>query len=274
MRSIFSFVSARKLLIHLSLIALTTVLIIAGTLWWLRHYTHHGEAIAVPDLSGKSLHELDDALRTTTLTFEITDSIYSDAQPRGAVISQNPPAGMMVKENRTIFLTVNSLLPEMVIMPDLNGKSRRIAIPMLEISGLKLEAAKYIPDESCTDCVVEQLYKGKAIEAGERIRKGEKITLMIGKQSNEMVIVPNLIGLSYMQSIDLINEYRLNAGVVLACEGCFTAQDSAMARVVSQLPDPGVRVPLGSFADLYLSTDTMSGNTFVLPVDTSDYENR
>jgi beta-lactam-binding protein with PASTA domain len=264
---------SRRLLVNLLLIVATCVLIILGTLWWLKAYTQHGESVEVPDLTGMSIDKLEDALENTTLRYEVTDSIYSDEQPRGAVIIQNPHPGMQVKEGRTIFITVNSLLPEMVIMPDLTGKSRRVAIPMLEISGLQLEAARYVPDESCTDCVVDQEYKGKTIAAGDLIRKGEKITLMIGQQSNEMIIMPRFMGMSYEQSLELIATYRLNVGAILQCDGCFTAADSAGAIVINQLPSPGTRVPLGTFADLYLTTDTDLGNTFVIPVDTIDYEN-
>ncbi len=265
---------SKKLFIHLFLIACTAVFIILGTMWWLKAYTQHGEAVDVPDLTGLSMAQLSEALQNTSLRYEVTDSIYSDEQPRGAVIIQNPLPGMQVKEGRTIFITVNSLLPEMVIMPDLTGKSRRVALPMLEISGLKLEAAKYVPDESCTDCVVDQLYKGKPIAAGDLIRKGEKITLMIGQQSNEMIIMPRFLGLTYEKSLELIASYRLNAGAILECSGCSTAYDSTAAIVINQLPAAGTRVPLGTFADLYLTTDTDLGNTFVIPVDTIDYENR
>jgi beta-lactam-binding protein with PASTA domain len=262
------FLLSPRLWLNLFFMAAVVVLIVVGSLWWLKQYTRHGESVEVPTIMGMPLHQLDAVLAGTSLRYEVTDSIYSDDYPRGAVVLQNPPAGMRVKEGRTIFITVNSTMPEMVPMPDLVGKSRRIALPVLEITGLQLAAAEYVPDESCTDCIVEQLYRGKPIAPGQKVRKGERIVLRIGQQSKELVLMPMLLGLTYTKAVETAMNYRLNPGTVLKCDGCYSASDSAMARVMRQLPDYGTRVPLGTYVDFYLTTDTLLPGTFVLPVDT------
>lgn len=270
MKKIFRIFTGTRLWINLGLIAAVISLAVAGTLFWLNGYTRHGDSVQVPDLSGFEIDKLSSVLDERHLTYEITDSIYSDEQPRGSVIQQNPLPGKTVKRDRAIYLTVNSLLPETVIMPDLSGKSRRIAIPMLEISGLELEQLSYKPDESCTGCVLDQLYNGKSIAPGTQIRKGEKITLVLGQRSNELTKVPRLLGLTYEDAYSLLNAYSLNMGTVLSCEGCETAEDTSGAFVINQLPAGRENAGLGSFVDLYLSTDSSKAATFVAPPDTTD----
>lgn len=268
----FRTLSSKRLWLNLVLIALLVLALVFGVLFWLSSYTLHGESVGVPDLRGSNYASLDEVLYSAELTYEVTDSIYSDEYPRGAVVHQNPSPGHRVKEGRTIYLTVNSLLPEMVSMPDLKGKSRRIAIPILEISGLVLENLSYKPDETCTDCVLDQLFEGEPIEAGTQIRKGEKVTLVLGQRSNELTKVPRMLGLSYEDAYSLLNAYSLNMGQILSCEGCLTAEDTVKAFVVNQFPASHEETTLGSFVDLMLTLDADKVANFEPDTNTTDYE--
>lgn len=248
------------------------LIIIFGTLYWLDWFTRHNDSITVPELSGIEIDKLDVVLSNSDLHYEVTDSVYSDEYPRGTVIQQNPLPGKEVKNGRTIFITLNSVLPEMLAMPDLMGKSKRIAIPMLEISGLELDVLSYKPDESCTDCVLDQIYEGKTIEPGTRIRKGQKITLVLGRQSNEQANVPGLLGKKYKDAAEVLNSVSLNIGEVLSCSGCNSGRDTSNAFVINQRPEPGKSVGLGAFIDVYLSTDSTFAETMESPNDTTIYE--
>jgi beta-lactam-binding protein with PASTA domain len=224
--------------------------------------------VQVPDVTGMSIAEVESNLQNLDLVFEVTDSVFSDEVPRGVVVSQNPTANSEVKHGRTLFLSVNSILPEMVEMPDLMGKSRRIALPLIEITGLKLGELKYQPDESCTDCVVGQEYEGKLIQPGTKIRKGQEITLILGKQSNDETAVPDLLGMRYQDAIGVIQSNSLNNGDVIYCTGCETAEDTLNAFVLNQIPNRGDDVKLGSFVDVYLSTDSAAARAIQTPKDT------
>lgn len=235
-------------------------LVVFLTMLWLGMYTMHGESMAVPDIKGRSVENIENLLGNTNMTYEITDSIYTEEFDRGAVVSQNPKAGKQVKQGRTIYLTINSVLPEMVEAPNLIGKSKRIAIPILEITGLKLVSLKYRPDESCTDCVVGLEYRGKEIDPGEKLRKGEGVSLILGQTSNVLTTAPDLIGLTYSEACELIISSSLNVGSVLSCSGCETAADTSDAFVVNQRPEINEMINLGTFVDLYLTTDTLQVN--------------
>jgi beta-lactam-binding protein with PASTA domain len=262
----------KRFWIHLILVAITVFAIVQITLIWLGSYTRHGESITVPDLTGMDLNQVEEILDNRDLTFLVTDSVHTDAQPVGAVISQNPAGSMEVKKGRTIFLTVSRVLPEMVEMPDLTAKSLRIAIPLLEIAGLKLDVLEYKPDDTCTDCILGFKLKGKDLEPGEMIQKGEKITLVLGRESNVETTIPSLLGRTYNSSVELLLEQSLNIGEILVCQGCSTSDDSANAVVFNQLPARGQMAKLGSVVDVYLTTDSTIINSFEILPDSTNYE--
>ncbi len=253
MKNFFGALTSGRLWINLFLILATVLIIIKLVMVFLGMYTRHGESVTVPDLSDYPVARLENVLGNTDLTYEVTDSVYSDEFDRGVVINQNPNPGKSVKRGRTIFLTVNSQLPEMVQVPELMGKSRRIAIPILEISGLVLREMIYKPDNSCTDCVVGIEQNGKTLTAGDKIRKGEKITLLLGQESNMATAAPDLIGLSFENAAEIILSQSLNVGQILSCDDCANAADSTAAIVVNQLPGSGQRLQMGAFVDLFLS---------------------
>ena len=272
MKRLFTTITAGKFWLNILLIAVFAFLLIKVTMYILGLYTQHGESTSVPDLTGYPLNQLSTVLNNSDLQYEIADSIYSDEVGRGVVVSQNPDPNMNVKRGRTIFLTVNSILPEMITVPELVGKSRRIALPLLEIAGLKIENLTYRPDESCTDCVLGIEYEGKPIEGGEKIRKGQKVTLILGRQSNESTEVPNLIGKTYKEATDIILSQSLNMGEILTCIGCQTAEDTASSYVANQLPGQGSYIILGSYIDLYLTMDSEVTKTYSEETDTTQYE--
>jgi len=257
---------------NIALVGVFIVLIVFLTLRWLDIYTLHGESLQVPEIKGQTLSQLKTLLGNEDMTYEVTDSIYTEEYPRGVVVSQNPKPGEQVKKGRTVYVTINSILPETIEVPELMGKSKRIAMPILEITGLKLRALKYRPDETCTDCVVGLEHRGNTLKAGDKLEKGEEVTLILGQQSDVPTTVPDLLGLSYREAAELINAYSLNVGSIVTCAGCETAKDSTNAFVVNHRPGRNAEVNLGTFIDLYLTTDTAMANALNAPVDTAAYE--
>lgn len=257
---------------NMVLLLVFILLIVFLTMKWLDLYTLHGESMQVPEVRGYSLSNLETLLANEDMTYEVTDSIFTEEYPRGTVVSQNPEPGEFVKKGRIIYVTINSLLPERVEVPELMGKSKRIALPILEITGLKLKSLKYRPDETCTDCVVGLEYQGESISAGEFLEKGEAVTLVLGQQSDIPTVVPDLLGLTYREAAELINTYSLNVGSIITCSGCETAKDSSNAFVVNHRPERNSEVNLGTFIDLYLTTDSTMAKALKAPADTSTYE--
>ena len=87
---------------------LMVVIIIYGSLQWLKGATNHGEFITVPDLAKLSVTDMRKVIDESKLRYEVVDSANFNPQyPRFSIIDQDPPAGNKVKENRKIYVYVN-----------------------------------------------------------------------------------------------------------------------------------------------------------------------
>jgi len=253
----FKFFFSKTFLINLALAILLAVILIWGLLKFIDNYTLHGETISVPQLEGLTINEVEDILNEKKLRFTILDSVYVAKSEKGIVLEQNPSPDDLVKENRTIYITVSKINPPKIAMPNVVDLSLRIAIAKLESYGLKVKT-KYLPSE-CVNCVVMQSYNGKEIIPGDPISKGSLITLTIGSgTSNERVMVPYLINLTKEEATAKIMEAALNVGFTdyENCK-CKTTQDTLNARVYRQSPirSQSVAINMGSSVDLYFTCD-------------------
>ncbi len=234
------------------------LVLLLSTLVWLKVYTHHGQAIHVPDLSGLTPEEVSDVISSRNLRFEIVDSVYSQEMPRGTVIKQNPTANSIVKKNRRVFLTMNAVNPEMISMPRLVGLSIRQARLALQNAGLILGDISYRPDYAINN-VLQQMHADSVIIEGTSIRKGSVIDLELGMGlSSQTTRVPDLIGLSLEAAGEIISDYFLNTGAITFDESMVNEEDSANAFVWRQYPefDEFGRLNMGMEVDIWLTIDS------------------
>ncbi len=257
LRNLFS----KKVLINLVTAILVGVLIIWGAFAWLDHYTCHGCAITVPDLRGYTVDLVEDITAKKDLRFVVLDSIYDENSERGAVVDQDPESGAQVKENRRIYIIINTSERESVAMEDVTNVSPRQAMATLRAMGLDI--GTLIPKPSpYTDLVLEQQYKGEVIEPGTMIKKGERIDLVVASgSSGEKTLVPSLIGFNLRDAGIILQEHSLNLGapIFTNCKNCETAEDSAtLSNVYKQRPIYSERslVQLGAYIDVWLTTDS------------------
>jgi beta-lactam-binding protein with PASTA domain len=250
---------------NFALAILISVFVIIFTLIFLRIYTRHGQALSVPDLRGLSINETKQVLDSKKLTFQIIDSVYSNSVPPGCVVEQNPHADFKVKENRTIFLTINAFNPEMVLMPNVMGISLRQAQSIIETAGLSIGKLNYVPDIAVNN-VLEQRYQGSRIESGDSVPKGSKIDLVVGRGlSDEKTAAPDLIGMYLEDAINKITSRYLNVGAIIYDSSIVDFEDSLFAFIWKQRPvyDDETLINLGSTVDVWLTVDSTK-----LPVDT------
>ena len=124
------FITSRDFFRHLGLIALVFAIVVYATFLSLKYYTHHGQSISVPDLSGMDESEVDKAVGNLHLRYAISDSVYiADAIP-GTVIDQHPDPGYRVKSRRKVFVTLAAFEPEKVNVPSVTDVSFREAIAL------------------------------------------------------------------------------------------------------------------------------------------------
>jgi beta-lactam-binding protein with PASTA domain len=224
----------------------------------LRIYTRHGQALSVPDLRGLYESEVMELLLEKELRYEIVDSIYNKEYERGAVVDQNPPPEFQVKKGRTIFLTINAIIPEMTRMPNMVGVSLRQARSIVKTAGLRIGRLSYVPDIAVNN-VLQQKYNGSVIEEGDSIPKGAVIDLVLGRGlSDDKTAAPDLIGLPLSAAVDKITIRYLNLGAIIYDGTVENEEDSTNAFIWKQRPvfDNETLLNLGSAVDIWLTVDS------------------
>jgi eukaryotic-like serine/threonine-protein kinase len=259
LKLIGKFLISRQFLTHMGLGIFTFFMLIFGTSWYLSSYTNHGEEnnISVPNLVGMKIEEVPGILESKGLRYTV-DSAFTDKFPKGTVTLQDPhptdSSGQFVKEGRNIYLTVVAYAPLMVSVPDLVYKSKKHAEGILRIVGLKV-TYKYKPYAECKDCVIEQIYKGKKIEAGTKIEKGSTIQLVLGQgKGNTFENVPLLEGKTIDEANSALGTVSLSLSIG-SCEGCKTKKDSLNAVITRQSPSAGEESIGGSVITVWLKAN-------------------
>lgn len=164
---------------QIALMILIVVLLVVVALYSLKFFTHHGQQIRVPDMSGYTLAELQSLEERYAFRFVIRDSVFDLSQRPGAVVSHTPKPGDIVKRRRTFYVVTAAFERPRIAMPNLIDLSHRQALSLLETYGLQAGRVTYVPSVA-GGAVLGQSYAGEAIEAGMPIPKGARVDLEIG----------------------------------------------------------------------------------------------
>ena len=234
------------------------VVLLVGSSILLRVFTHHGKEITVPDLTNMKVNEAVYNAGVSELRAEVADSVYIRRMGRGLVYSQNPKAGSKVKKGRRILLTINSVTPRKVQMPNLVGYSMRQAKAELLSRGLNLGKLIYVSDMA-TNNVLRQLLRNREIQPGSMIESGTEIDLVVGlNNTDNQTYVPDVSGMKYMRAVDAIHDNSLNIKTLHFDETVKDYADSLDAVVYKQTPSASSgSILIGSDVNLYLSTDPL-----------------
>lgn len=212
--------------------------------------TNHLETITVPNLEGIHMDEIDEFLTSRNLRFEVNDSSYSDDYPPLTILRQYPKAGSKVKEGRKIFLSINSVHPPTVPVPDLVSFSLINAEAVLKSNELKRGEILYKPNPH-HNIVMEMRMGGKKLSTDDRIPKGSVVDLVVGNGdvSSGIFEAPTLTGKDLEEAEFMIKGYRLRTGLITV-EGDTTDSDII---VVKQNPAAGRQVRIGDAVDLWIA---------------------
>ncbi|SDG24529.1 PASTA domain-containing protein [Chitinophaga filiformis] len=195
--------------------------------------TKHGDTLTVPDVYKKNIQEATMILEKEGFSVDVRDSIYVDSLPGLAVWEQTPAKGSIVKVGRTIYLTINKVIPPMVQMPDLTGLTFRSAEMTLHSLRLNVGDTIYKPDFA-TNTVLQQLLNGKTVKPGREVPEGSSITLVLSSGTgNTENPAPDLIGLTFLEAKETLSASNLGLGTVLIDP---SVTDTANAFVVRQTP--------------------------------------
>lgn len=194
--------------------------------------------ITVPDVTGKQVEIAKEILSKENLNVSVNE-IESDEVPVGEVIAQTPSGGAVVKENRTIYLTVSKgSKGSEVLMPDLRDLTLDEAKKKLSEIGLTIGSVHYAESEKYEN--------GKIISQSpaspRKVSKGSSVDVIICRKADKKADAksgqdaPTVSGMT----LDTAMKTLENAGFVVGnVTNLDASKDNALAKVVKQSPRSG-----------------------------------
>lgn len=241
----------KQLLLAIAAAALT--LFVLFTL--LRVITRHGQVLTVPSFTNMSYDEAEALAKRSHLRLKVTDSVYVPQMKRGFVFKQNPEPGSKVKRRRTIMISINARVPNMVRVPNLVGYSLRQATSSLAAVQLRVGKLIYVSDIASNN-VLAQIYQGRNIAAGESIAAESEIDLRVGLNSSDcLTYIPDLLETGYQQVKPALIDNCLNLKDMIFDNTVHNFADTLRAFVYKQIPQASnnVSVTMGTGVTVYMT---------------------
>ncbi|MFR9558701.1 MAG: PASTA domain-containing protein [Rikenellaceae bacterium] len=245
-----------KLAKHLVIIVLLIIMGAAAAHFGLVIFTRHSAHCVVPQFKGLILDEAEMLAEKHKLNIVINDSLYAPMYEGGMVLDQLPKSGVGVKPGRTIYVTINAFGVKMVNVPYVAGRSLRQAKNMLEVAGLQIKELVYKQDMA-TNYVLAQFCGETEIteESSHEATIGSGVTLHVGmSDSNNTVVVPQLIGMTLREAKSRLWESGLNIGRINMPSDA-TPDNQGQARVYQQSRNKGDEIRLGNSISITFTLD-------------------
>lgn len=230
----FKFITGKPLWVNILFSLVLIFVLLFVFLLSLNLLTKHGKTLTIPAVTGMPLTEATRMLETNGFEIEIQDSVYVDTAAPLSVLRQFPEEDAVVKQNRTVYLTINRAVAPTIEMPNFINMTFRSAEMSLKQYGLKLEDTVYKPDFA-KNAVLDQLFNGESIRPGTKISMGSSITLVLGSGlGQDEFSVPDLFALPYNEAVTLLESNNLNVGSVVVDPN---VRDTAASFVYRQRPE-------------------------------------
>ncbi len=201
---------------------------------------------AVPRVLDLGVTEARQKLEAQGLRFRIEDQQSDPSAPKGAVVWQDPPPGVVVAPNTQVSLILSDGPPD-VPVPDVAGFPRGLAERVLHAAGFVVGKADTLPAASDAGIVVQS-------RPGPGVGRpaGTAIDLVISSGPAELT-VPALVGMQ----LPLARERLEQLGLVVGTTGGRVVAGRPEGLVLEQRPPAGTRSPRGGKVDLIV---TRKGN--------------
>ena len=184
-KDFFSFKNNRWFWMNIIGMLVAIIVLFLLVLFGLNLYTHHGEAVVVPDVKGMLLNEAELNISKKELKTIVIDSNFVKDIPVNTILEQNPIAGQKVKKGRIIYVTICTDSELLVTIPDIiDNSSFRQAEARLKALGFLVDNPKIVAGER--DWVYGLKMGERKLIAGEKIPRESLLTLEIGSGSNDI----------------------------------------------------------------------------------------
>lgn len=201
----FAKLTSRYLWLHLLAMALVVVVLCLGVKFGLDIYTHHGEAVGVPDVRQKGNATAQQLLLNLGLEPQVSDTGYVSTLPPGCVLAQSPEPGVQVKTGHIVYLTINATHSPTIALPDvIDNSSLREAMAKLSAMGFRLGQPEYVTGER--DWVYGILANGRHVATGDRVPTDATIVIQVGNGLRDADDSVNIVDVAPDYEFDQIEE--------------------------------------------------------------------
>jgi beta-lactam-binding protein with PASTA domain len=128
----FRFITGKPLWINILAGIVLIFIVLFIFLLSLDFFTRHGKTLTIPAVTNISVSQAEKILKDQGFEVQIQDSVYVDTAAPLSVIRQFPEGDAVVKQNRSVYLTINRAVAPSIEMPNLEGMSFRTAIITLK----------------------------------------------------------------------------------------------------------------------------------------------
>ncbi len=188
--------------------------------------------VEVPNFVGQPLEGAQRMAEAAQLTLQVGDQVYSVDRPPNTVVSQEQPAGKVVKRGRTINVAV-SMGTETVIVPDIERRSLLEARLLIDQAQLRVGELREAFDEQVKGGFIME----QDPQPGARVERGRAINLVVSKGPQRLEM-PNVVGRPLAEARRLLQEI----GVTLSEVRSTTATDMQPGIIIEQSPQAGTRI--------------------------------
>ncbi|NBG89126.1 Stk1 family PASTA domain-containing Ser/Thr kinase [Isachenkonia alkalipeptolytica] len=196
--------------------------------------------IQMPEVVGLEREEAVEILEEHNLEYE-SEEVHDAEVPENFVISQNPSAGISVKEGSTVDLRI-SLGPDMALVPNLIHEREVDAELILDEAGLIPGEVTYEESDFPEGVIIEQ-------DPGFRseVSAGSEVNFTVSEGRPESM--PDLSGLTRIEAERIIRQTGLIPGEISED----FSEEVPQGRVISQSIESGETVEPDETVDLVLS---------------------
>ena len=208
------------------------------------------DTVVVPDLVGKDVVFVLEALTELGLNTKVRGSEYSTDIPKHHVIHQEPEPGVEIKKGRDVRILI-SKGTETVPTPNLIGLSHRQAVIIFDENDLcRGHVATTFDPGFEREMVIAQVPL-----PGNLTRRGECVDLLVSKGPRPVAFkMPAVTGLPLEDALARIEQNRLTHGVVRAEQVTGKPHRS----ILDQDPPAGYRVAIHTAVDLVVNRRRVS----------------
>ncbi len=209
-----------------------------------------GSKAQVPDIVGKAPAEAVRALQEAGYLLGDINIVYSNAVPRGYVVSTNPPAGTEADEGSLVNVSLNMGIAASITVPDVGGMTSAEAESILTTLALVPVAI-----ESNSETVAAGSVMAQSPASGAVLNAGAQVLIQVSKgKAAEKVAVPDVAGKKQADAENAIESAGLKAKAYSVY-----SNTTAKGVVIAQTPKKGSKVGLGTEVAIAVSLGKGTG---------------